>query len=156
MSEEQDVQLYPAWRQAVRDFLDAQIEPGNVLPHDWLEAHFGMAPLEEGGTYTSAQFRDRQFEWLRNFDAFRAELLEEHLICLISEHGLGYRVVPPGEQTSIALQRFEREIKRSFRTAALRTKHVNLDALTAEERKENLDGIAKLSMLKGMQKQALQ
>lgn len=152
MSDGQNIQLSPIWRQAVKDFMAANIQPGYILPHEWLEAHFGMDPLQDGTAYTAAQFRQRQFEWLRNFEAFRSELLEEHQICLISEHTKGYRVVPPGEQTSIALRKFEQEIKRSFRVAALRTKHVQLDALTADERKENTDGIAKLSMLRGMQK----
>lgn len=152
MSDEQGTQLHPVWRQAVKDFMIADIEPGYILPHEWLEEHFGMGQLQEGMAYTAAHFRQRQFEWLRNFEAFRSELLEEHQICLISEHAKGYRVVPPGEQTSIALRKFEQEIKRSFRVAALRTKHVQLDALTDDERKENIDGIAKLSMLRGMQK----
>lgn len=156
MFEEQEVQLFPVWRQAVKDFLEACIEPGAVLPHEWFEAHFAMEPLSEGAFYTAGQFRSRQLEWLRNFEAFRSVLLEEHQICLISEYGQGYRIVPPNEQTSIALQKFEQEIKRSFRIAALRTKHVQLDALTAQERKENVDGIAKLSMLRGMQQKALE
>lgn len=155
MDDQEDVQLYPVWRQAVKDFMAAEVAPGYVLPHEWLEAHFGMEPLQESAAYTAETFRRRQFEWLRNFEAFRSELLEEHQICLISEHGQGYRVVPPGEQTNVALRKFEQEIKRSFRVAALRTRHVQLDALTAEERKENIDGIAKLSMLRGMQRKAL-
>lgn len=155
MDDQQDVQLYPVWRQAVKDFIAAEVAPGYVLPHEWIEAHFDMEPLQDGTEYTAAQFRQRQFEWLRNFEAFRSELLEEHQICLISEYGQGYRVVPPGEQTNVALRKFEQEIKRSFRVAALRTKHVQLDALTAEERKENVDGIAKLSALAGMSRKAL-
>lgn len=156
MLEEAELNLSPVWRQAVKDFLAANIAPGSVLPHDWLEEHFDMTPLAAGESYTAAQFKDRQFEWLRNFEAFRGELLEQHQICLISEHGVGYRVVPPGEQTSIALRRFEQGLKRSFRTAALRAKHVQIDALTDDQRRENVDGIAKLSMLRGMQRKALQ
>lgn len=155
MNEPDELRLHPVWRQAVKEFLAANIQPGCILPNQWLEAHFGMQPLESDSSLTSAQFRDRQFTWLRNLDAFRRELLEQHQICLISEHGQGYLIVPPGEQTAAAMKRFLRELKRSYRTVAVRTKNVKLDELTSDQRKENVDAIAKLSMLQGMHRKAL-
>lgn len=156
MHEPDEIQLHPVWRQAVKEFLAAGIQPGCILPNQWIESHFGMLPLEDDASLTAAQFKDRQFSWLRNLDAFRSELLEKHQICLMSEHGLGYRVVPPGEQTDASMKKFLQDLKRSYRTVAVRTKNVKLDELTADQRKENVDAIAKLSMLRGMHRKALE
>ncbi len=151
-----ELKLHPVWRQAVREFLEADFEPGFVVQHQWLEAHFGMDPLEDETSITVAQFRDRQFEWLRNLEAFKTELLEQHQICLVSVHGEGYRVVPPSEQTGTAQEKFEREVKRSYKQAASRMKNVRVAELTDSQRKDNVDAIAKLSMLRGMHRAALE
>ncbi len=156
MDDVADLQLSPVWKQAVRDFLEAHVEPGVVIPLRWFEAHFQMEPLDDGSTLTAAKFRERQFQWLRNFDEFRRELLEEHQVCLMSVHGEGYRVVPPGEQTAATQESFEREVKRSYRKAAVRLKNVQVDALTEEQRRENVDAIARLAMLRGMHRAALE
>lgn len=148
-----ELRLSPPWKQAVREFVDANVPPGHVLPISWFEAHFGMEPLAEGATLTARAFRERQFTWLRYMDDFRRELLERHQICLVAVHGEGYKVVPPEEQTETAQEGFEREVKRSYRKAALRLKNVQQDKLTEAQRKENIDAIARLAMLRGMHKQ---
>lgn len=156
MHEVADLQLHPIWRQAVQVFLDSGIQSGHLITHQWLEDHFGMEPLLDDASLTVAQFRERQFEWLRNLDAFKSALLEEHQVCIVSVHGEGYRVVPAADQTSTAQEKFEREVKRSYRTAALRLKNVRLAELTDTQRRENIDAISKLSMLRGMHRAALE
>lgn len=149
---EREPTLLPEWRQAVKDFLSADFKEGDVVPHAWLESHFGMAALDESAPMLPADWNARQFTWLRNMEAFRAELLEQHQIFLSSVHGEGYRLVPPHEQTEIAEDKFQREANKSFRRAALTMRHVRLDALTDAGRRANTDAIAKLSQLRGMQK----
>lgn len=153
---DENISLFPVWRQAVKDFLAANLEPGTVIPLRWFEGHFQMEPLDENAMLSAAEFRERQFTWLRNMDEFRRELLEEHQICLLSVHGEGYRIVPPGEQTGATTERFEREVKKAYRQAAVRLKNVQVDKLTEEQRKENVDAIARLAMLRGMHRAALE
>lgn len=148
----EDITLFPAWRQAVKDFTDAGISDGDILPHSWLEERFGMVQLDENEAMTPSEFQDRQFAWLRNLEAFRAELLEKHQIFLSSIPGRGYRVVPVREQTAVAQEKFEKEAKKAYRRAATTLKHVRMDELSEAERKENSDAIARLAMLRGMQK----
>lgn len=148
--------LLPEWRQAVKDFLAAEFKEGEIVPHAWLEQHFGMAKLDEDKPLLPVDWSARQFDWLRNIESFRAELLEQHQIFLSSVYGQGYRVVPPREQSAIAQERFERDAKRSYRKAAITLKHVRLSELTESERKENLDAIARIAMLRGMHKTALE
>lgn len=145
-----EVTLYPAWKQAVEDFLSAGFKPGDVIPHEWLAQHFGMPPLAETSRLTAAQFQDRQFAWLANMEALKSELLEVHQIFLLSVQGEGWRWIPPHEQTKVAMKRFEREARKVFRQAGNRLSNVQQDALDDRQRKENVDAIARLSMLQGM------
>lgn len=150
MDDDDQTSILPEWRQAVRDFLAADFKEGDIVPHRWLEEHFGMAALDDDKPLLPVDWSARQFEWLRNVEAFRGELLEQHQIFLSSVHGQGYRLVPPREQTAIAQERFEREAKRSYRKAATTLKHVRVGELSESERKENLDAIARIAMLRGM------
>lgn len=144
--------VLPEWRQAVRDFLAADFKDGDVVPHAWLESRFGMPPLNEDEPLLPAVWQERQFRWLAMIESFRTELLEEHNIHLSNVYGQGYRVVPAREQTAIAEEKFQRETRRSFRKTALILKHVRIEQLSDSERRENMDAIAKLSKLRGMQK----
>ena len=156
MHETLEPTLLPEWRQAVSDFLAAGFKEGDIVPHAWLEQHFGMAKLDEDKPLLPAAWSARQFDWLRNIESFRSELLERHQIFLSSVYGEGYRIVPPREQSGIAQERFERDAKRSYRKAAATLKNVRLSELTEMERKENLDAIARIAMLRGMHKTAVE
>lgn len=155
MDDTVETTLLPEWRQAVKDFLAAGFKEGDLVSHAWLEEHFGMQKLDEDKPLLPADWNARQFEWLRNIEAFRTELLEEHQVFLSNVLGQGYRLVPPREQTAVAQEKFEREAKRSYRKAAATLKHVRVESLTEAERKENLDAIARIAMLRGMHKTAL-
>src|SRR3546814_2505928 len=72
-----EVALLPSWKQAVQDFLQ-EYRYGDLVPLDWLEQRFGMPGLAESQRLTADQFRERQFTWLGNLEAFKAELLKEH------------------------------------------------------------------------------
>jgi hypothetical protein len=145
-----EITVFPEWKQAVRDFLAAGFKEGDIVSKEWLERHFDMEPV--GQRMTADEFQARQFAWLRNTDAFRTALLEQHQIALQTVAGDGYRIVPPHEQTALAQQKFEREATKAFRRAALTLKNLRTDQLTDEQRRENTDAIAKLSMLRGMQR----
>lgn len=148
--------LLPRWRQAIADYFAAQFKDGDIVSHAWLEEHFGLEALGDDSKLTAQDFKERQFKWLACIENFKRELLEQHQIFLASVHGEGYRVTPPAEQTAIAAEKYETEAKRSYRTAALRLKNVRLTELTDDQRRENMDAIVKLSMLRGMQKTALE
>ncbi len=153
---ETDLPLFPDWRQAVKEFLKANFKEGDLIPKDWLEKQFRMEELDDSKPMLPADWSARQFVWMRNMEAFRSELLERHQIYLSNVLGQGYRIVPPREQTSAAQEKFDREAKKSFRQAANTLKNVKISELNEAERRENLDAIAKLSMLRGMQKTALE
>ncbi|MBA6068414.1 hypothetical protein [Pseudomonas mosselii] len=149
-----EVTKYPGHKQAVEDFLKA-FKYGDLVGHEWLEARFGMLSMGESKSLTVDQFRDRQFEWLANVEAFKAELLRDHQVCLQSVRGRGYRWVPPHEQTGIAMEELGRGVRKVFRGAGQKLRHLRITELTDDQRRDNLDQLAKLSALHGMAKKAL-
>lgn len=151
---EPTTQLFPAWKQAVQDFL-AEFKYGDLVPHDWLESHFSMLSIADGERLTESAFKARQFAWLANIEAFKSDLLTVHQVCLESVRGEGFRWVPPGEQTGIATRDFERDARKTFRAAGQRLKHIRIGELSDIQRGENVDAIAKVSALRGMTRKAL-
>jgi hypothetical protein len=145
-----DVTLLPIWKQAVQDFLAAGFADGDVIQREWFEERFDMGTAK--GSMKLDAYQARQLVWLENIEALRRQLLQEHRIYLESVYGAGYRIVPPGEQTGATKKRFEREVRKEFRRAALGLKNVRHDQLTDVQRQENLDAIAKLSQIGGMRK----
>lgn len=148
------LRLFPAWKQAIEDFL-AEFKYGDLVSHDWLEARFGMPPLAEVGSMKPEEYRERQWQWVSSMDAFKSELLRDHQVCLQSVRGKGYRWVPPHEQTGFASKEFEKDAAKVFRAAGQRLRNVRLSELTDEQRKENLDAGAKLVALRGMTRKQL-
>ncbi|MDP9908243.1 hypothetical protein J2W27_000336 [Variovorax boronicumulans] len=154
MSEAVKLELFPKWRQAVADLL-AEFKYGDLIGHDWLSEHFGMLAIDDDEPLTALEFRERQFAWLANIESFKTELLEEHQVFLQSVHGKGYRWTAPHEQTAAAMGVFEREAKRLYRQAGQRLKNVRVAELTDDQRRENVDALNKLTMVKGMQRKEL-
>lgn len=148
------VTKFPLYKQAVQDFI-SEFKYGDLVSHAWLEQHFGMPTLGESKQLTAEQFSARQFEWLANVEAFKADLLKEHQVCLQSVRGKGYRWVPPHEQTDVAIGEFQRDAKKIFRNAGSKLRNLRVSELTDEQRRVNMDAVAKFSALQGMAKRAL-
>lgn len=143
-----DFKLSPAWKQATLDFLNT-FKYGDLVPHDWLVEHFGLPPIEDSAKLTVSEFKRRQFDLLSNIEAFKHELLTKHQVCLQPVRGDGYRWVTPGEQTAIAMKEFTHDAKKAFRSAGQRLRHVRIGELTDDQRRENVDAMAKLSHIRG-------
>lgn len=149
-----NVTKFPAYKQAIDEFL-AEFRYGDIVDHAWLEARFGMPSITDSHRMTPEQFTNRQFEWLANIEAFKAELLKEHQVCLQSVRGKGYRWVPPHEQTVVAVEEFDRNVRKVFRNTGQKLRSLRVMELTDEQRRENMDALAKFSALRGMARKAL-
>ena len=149
-----EVTILPTWKQAVQDFLQ-EFSYGDLVTLDWLESRFGIPSLNESKRMTPDEYRDRQFEWLANVEAFKDHLLKEHQVCLQSVRGKGYRWVPPHEQTDFAVREFERDARRVFRQTGSKLRNLRHTELTDEQRRANMDATAKITALAGMTRKAL-
>lgn len=150
MSEPSDhlVQQYPAWREALRSFAAQKFKPGDVLTFDWLYAAFLIKRPAKDTPLSEAQSAELQF--LSQFKSFEDALLTEQQIALANVRGVGYRVVPPAEQTGWAEREGIIEIKRAIRKLGDRLTNVDLVALDGDQRKQNADALARLGMMGGM------
>lgn len=147
-----EVKLFPAWKQAVQDFL-ADFRYGDTVPHGWLVERFGLPAPDD--RMTAAAFQARQFEWLASIEGFKQTLLSEHKVYLQSVRGEGYRWVHPGEQTAAATREFEKEAGKAFRAAGQRLRHIRIGELTDDQRRANIDALAKMASLRGTTRKAL-
>jgi hypothetical protein len=66
------------------------------------------------------------------------------------EPGQGYAVVPPTDQAKKALTDGMKAIKKAVRDMVDRGTNVNPARLTAEQRRENADILARMAMMRGM------
>lgn len=140
-----EVQVYPPWREAVKRFLGAGFQPGAVVPHAWFWEAFG---LDMPRPDTPAIEYDRlKFAFMKQFEPFRTELLTEHQIDISSQRSQGYRITPPADQTQKAFGDGITDIRKGLRRMAARVSNTNLTQLSAEQRRENADTLAKVSIL---------
>ena len=133
------ISLYPEWREAA-DQVVIQFKYGEIIPLDWLREQFQLSEPK-----TIDEFRDQQFAMLQNMDDLRQELLVEHRLMLKSIRGVGYLVVPPSDQVSVAWGDSFRRLRKEIRSLASNIRHIRHEELTDEKRKEHADASAKLS-----------
>jgi hypothetical protein len=136
------------WRNAIRLLLEQNLTYGHLLTHDWLFEAFEIEQPKDDTPYKEAQ--KLQLRFVADFERFRAELLDEYQMDAQSVTGKGYMIVHPRDQTRRAEQDFQHEFKKFGRKAAARLAGVNHSMLSARERQENADAIARMSNLRAM------
>ena len=146
MSNENNVvEFFPVWKQALKNYVDSNPQPGSVVTKKWLMDQFRIAE-----PVTASDLHEANLEFLQNFSRFKDELLQDYLIALRANHDGGYEVVPPNQQTRMAIEVGIKEIRRSYNKMHLTAACVNKDALTEAERTENTDGLAKIAAMRAM------
>lgn len=149
MLDEQEVELYPLWRQALVRFHEADFRDGDIIAHDWLYEVFEVQGLKDP-KISWEQAQKLRLRLLGQFTSFKQALLEQHQIMLRSEAGLGYSIVLPREQSRRAYEDRMANIKRELRAMGDEMVNVRESALTADERRERADYLARMGMLRGM------
>lgn len=143
-----EVTKHPAWRQAAEDFQASNFQPGDMVPFEWLYAHF---QLELPGKSTAWGVVEKvKLAFLRAFENFSEQLSEDFQVELESVPGIGYRLVPPREQTSWAEGEMYAGLRKTLRKAGRRTRNIDLEALSAAERVQNADAQAKIAAFASM------
>lgn len=140
-----ELSKFPLWKQAIENFLKLNLKPGDVISKNWLMTEFGIPK-----PVTAEDLQAASLEFMKAMNAFRETLLEEHLIDLKSVHGQGYQVVPPHQQTRLALTSRLRNVASELNKMHRSIAFVDLSKLNDAERKENADGLAKAAAIKSM------
>lgn len=140
-----EIKLFPSWKQAAKELIDAGLEPGKIIAKADLERLFGIEPAQ-----SITEFERNKMLWLRNMTELRDSLLRDHCVMLMSVPGIGYRVVEPEQQTATALAVRGRAIALQMGRLHNDLTYVKVDALSNEQRKENTDALARVGVLIGM------
>lgn len=148
---DQNLELYPSWRQALVRFRDAGFSFGDILPHAWLYEQFECEALNDP-RITWEQAQKLQLKLLSQFQPFREALLDQDQIDLQSVPGVGYELVPPADQSRRAVKDTMKDIEKAMRKGVARATNVNTALLTAEQRREHADNLARLGMLRRLMK----
>lgn len=146
-----NVKLFPSSLQAAQDVL-ANYSYGDVIPMAWLHENFDCHPPETG---SMRDFQKYHLQFFSLFEQFRAELLENHSMALVNVRGEGYRILPPKDQTSYALERLKNRMMAEGRKTKNILVNIRHDLLTNDQRKENSDALAKLAAIKAFSKKQL-
>lgn len=140
-----NVHLLPAWRNAAAELFSGQYGYGDVIPHDVLRASLRLP--EPKGRLTLAELESWRLSLVAQIDALADWLLEEKNMCLRSIQGQGYQIVEPAEQTEFAVKQGRKKIRSELRKMGRRLSFVDASVLTAEQRRENADALARLSFM---------
>lgn len=144
-----ELNLYPPWRQAVENFRAAGFTYGDFVSLVWLYENLGIQMPRDGTPHAEAKRLELRF--LGQFSTFRRQILEEMQMDLEAgakgEDGRGYLVISPQDQTRLAMQDGRRDITRSLRRMHRRVANVNTSNLTADQRRENADAMARIASL---------
>lgn len=143
----------PAWIEAVEDFVNAGFKAGDIIPHEWFYGVFGITAPQKCKTVDEAQ--KSQFAYLTHIEGLKAALLEEHLVALRSARGVGYEVVSPDQQTEWAMNEVRSELRKTFRNGNARLNNIQLEVLSDEQRKENMDARGRLATIRSMTRKEL-
>ena len=143
--------LYPSWRQALKTLMARGLNNGDVLTKTELSRLFGLQD-----PVTANDHARYQLDFLREFVPLRDELLKEHRIALRALYGeQSYMVVPPNEQTGVAVRTGAKEVKAAMRKMVNTLTFIRHDELTPDQQRKNADALAKTSMLAGMLRRSL-
>ncbi len=148
MSEEDDqvIREYPAWREAVRQFLDAGFPVGHTVPEQWfhdvlqIEPATPMMPHLEG--------KRLELAFLNQFKLVEETLLLDHNIHLRWDKDTGgRRILPAPEQTPAAFSDGVRDINKGLRKMVKRLGSVDQEQLTDQQRTQNRNALAQAAFL---------
>jgi hypothetical protein len=139
--------VYPEWRHALQQFLDAGFSYGDRIDDEWFYHAFSIEIPEPDMPAWKVQ--KLELARLRNFEALRRWLLAEHMMLLDRKGGV-ITVVRPAEQTAYTMNDFIASMTKEFTRAGERLRGTALDLLDDEQRCKHADACASLARLKGL------
>ena len=89
---------------------------------------------------------------MENVIKFREAAQLEELLYLESVHGVGYRIVPPNDQTACAMANALERMNKLLRDTARAVGNIRTAELDEQKRRENMDARAKISSIAGLAK----
>lgn len=145
--------LYPAWRQVERDLMARGLRDGETIPMDYLRAGFGVSDPRDLSDGLEVLRQQAMFNFA--LGELAASLLENHRIKLRLVESVGYMVVPPDQQTRLALKDRSAEVANALARGMREVTFVRTEGLSDEQRKEMADAQAKFGSLQAITRKRL-
>lgn len=130
---------------ALKLFFADNFADGQLISHAWLEWALNLPKPK-----TAKEMISSQFVILDRVEQFKAALLTQHQIFVVSVRGQGYRIVPPSDQAFIAVDTAMRGVRREFSKCQEVMKNTRFAELDADQAKRHTDAQVKVSALTGM------
>jgi len=140
------MQLFPAWREAAKLFLEEEFSADDIIEHSWFFENLGLEQPTE--IMPKHQFDTIQLAYMANMEQLKEFLLQEKKICLVSVWGIGYRILPSSEQAEYAEKALHTKLQKNMRKAVSRLVNTSLDQLDVRERQVHADTMARVAGLK--------
>jgi hypothetical protein len=137
---------HPAWQHAVGLFRKEGFAADQIIPHEWFTKALKLEMMPE---------KKREFVRLYGMEKIKETLLFEDQVYLVSVWGAGYRVVPPGDQTAVAMQKLTRILGRAISATWNAITNVQSDQLTQQQRDENMQARSKIAFVNGLARKRL-
>lgn len=147
---ETPLKKYPAWKEALERFRLAEFKYGEIVTHEWLYDALGLTMPDDKTPWQKA--KKVQLEYMANVIRFREAVQLEDLLYLETERTLGYKIVPPSEQTAKAMERCSVEMNKVLKQTARTVGNIRTQELSEQQRRENMDARAKISSIAGLTK----
>lgn len=144
---EEQIELYPPWREAVKAFEQGGFTYGDTMPRAWFIRAIGMEVLPDDAKMTPEQYNRYELAVLQQFTSFREAVLEKYQKWLVTDNAGGYTIVPPHEQATRAYEQMTRDIKAALRKGGARIQHTNVARLTDQQRADYADKLGKAASL---------
>lgn len=143
----EDANLFPAWKQAVKDLLDEGITYGSTISRKRIAEMCNVRPPE-----SIEDVRRHDLELLTCITEIKDTLLTAHCMLLVSDNKGSFVVIAPESQTEYSVSSGIKAISKEMRKMAMGVSFTKTDLLSAADRAKNADAQAKISMLAGMMK----
>jgi hypothetical protein len=129
-----------------------EFEIGQLIPHDWLKAMFGIKQLDlqffPDMESVRKAIQEQQFLFLQLFERLRKDVLKNHNFYLVNVRGLGYKIIHPKDQTGFAYNQLIEDIKSSFKECGDIMSHVRNNHVDEEQRAKDRHLFSKVGTLK--------
>lgn len=137
------IDLYPPWKEALNAFRSAGFTHGSVFPKEWFERAIGLTPLAPDARLTRAEYDQHDLFFLHQFRHFRTALLTEHKMNLVTNNNGTYTIILPSEQADRAVADMVKALRKALARGASEIENVDVSRLTASERQQWVDALAK-------------
>jgi len=144
------IEKFPRWREALAEFRKAGFGFGDIVKHQWFATALKLDQYGKGKLVRVDDFMKRQFAYAEALERIKHHLLREDQIYLQNEYSVGYRLVPPGEQTAVAMAKGVRDMCKAVEKMAEAVTCIRVDELTDAQRWENAEARAKVAQFSGM------